>query len=127
MKKIIKFLFKKYRREFDSFYIEDMFGNIPREVTDNALKFMLTGKKDLDRWIRWQAYVCQRKLIEIKTGGIYISTLVILKTLSTALARMETEKRLFPPDELEEVTTILDELKNVDEFEKGRPKEQDKK
>ena len=118
MKIILRWIFNKYRSDFDTFYVEDMFGEIPREVSENALNFMLTGKKQLDKFFRWNAYIIQKKLLRVnKHSESYLGGLVFIQTLDTALARMDTEKRLFPADEtIPKEQKVEDALAGVDEF-----------
>src|SRR5258708_34712091 len=118
MKNILCWIFKKYRREFDDLYIYDMFGEIPPEVTEGTLRFLLTGKKQLDRWLRWEAYVLQRKMQQpLKRAEGYVGGLVFIQALVTMMNRMETEKRLFPSEgKVPVVNDVAKDLAGVDEF-----------
>lgn len=122
MRYFLKVLFKKYRRTFDDFFIEDLIGDIPPEVSEGTLKFLATGKRQLDRWMRWEAYVLQRKLQQAtKHSEAYFGGLVFIQALATMLTRMENEKRLFPDDTKTIAQNDVEkDIAGVDEFFKGR-------
>ena len=118
MKKLVRWLFKHRRKEMEDLFIEDLIGDVPKEVSENALHFLVSGKKQLDPWLRWEAYVLQRKMIRpLKGSEGYVGALVFIQTLATIMNRLEQTKRLFPVDEHGVPKNTAEEsLRGVDEF-----------
>ena len=126
MKTILRFLFNKYRRQFDDLFIEDLIGEIPPEVSEGTLKFLTTGKKQLDRWMRWEAYVLQRKMQQpIKHSEAYFGGLVFIQALATMLNRMEQTGKLFSDDVKVNVKHDVEkDIAGVDEFFQNKGREE---
>ena len=119
-KKILLWLFNKNRTQFEDFFIQDVFGDVPTELTENSMKFLLSGGTAFDKWMRVSSYSLQRKLKQPAkdNGAVYIGGLIFFKTLDIMISRLETGKRLLP---IEETTVtpqvdVKDDLAGVDAF-----------
>ena len=120
MKKILRFLFNRYRSTFEDLFIEDIFGDIPPQLTENAMKFLLGGGTSFNKWMRLNSYNLQRKLQQSlkDNGSVYIGGLIFFKTLDTMIARLSMGQSITPVDEPPASSQIDLEQANrgVDEF-----------
>lgn len=117
MKHIIRWFFRKYPKEFEDVFISDLFGDIPKEVMDDSLRVLNTGRKELDRFFRWNAFVLQRKIQQpLRHAESYIGGLVFIKTLATILDRASSPKEKTDMEPIEEPKRLDDALAGVDSF-----------
>jgi len=67
---------------------EDMFGNIPKDVSEPSLEFLGNGKETLDRFFAINAYQLQRSAINNpKQSDIYTGMLIYIKSLMITIKR----------------------------------------
>jgi hypothetical protein len=119
-KKFLKWVFGKYRVDIEDVFISDMFGDVPADLTENSLKFLLSGGTNFDKWMRVSSYALQRKLQQPNkdVGSVAVAGLIFFKTLAIMMSRLEQGKKLLPVDE-QAITAQQDlekDLRGVDEF-----------
>jgi hypothetical protein len=62
--------------------VEEMFGRIPKDTNDEAYKYLAKGKNILDPWLRWNAYLIQRKHASVdQKPDVLLGYLVFIKAL----------------------------------------------
>lgn len=89
-KQIAKWLYNRYRSEFQEVMVEDTFvTTIPKTVTDNAILFLSKNRKFLEPWIVFQSYTMQRRFVAVdkRNADVWLGCLFMLKVLYLAIAR----------------------------------------
>lgn len=126
MKTLLRWLFKKYRQDFDTLYIEDLFGDVPKEVSEDTLRVLHKGKREFERFARWSAYLLQKKMIQpVRHAESYVGGLVFIQTMLTILNRFDHEKRIMADDVVVEATPDLAKaMEGVDDFFKRSGKQE---
>lgn len=83
MKKIIlKFVFRKYRKDIEEIFVQDMIAGIPKEVTDVATTFLYSAKNKMEKWLLYQSYILTRKCAsDFKNATFYYGMLTQIKFL----------------------------------------------
>jgi len=121
MKKfLLNFVFRHYRTDIEDRFIDDVFGEVPKELTENSLKFLLSGGTSFDRWMRVSSYALQRKLKQPnkEVGQVATAGLIFFKTLDVMMSRLQAGQKLAPIEEsmVEPKQNVEDDLRGVDEF-----------
>jgi hypothetical protein len=87
IKHIIRFFVKKFPEETSSVFCEDFLTNIPKEVSDPSITLLVSQKEQLEKWLRYEAYlVIRRATINIKHADYYNGVLTSIKTLLALVA-----------------------------------------
>lgn len=60
MKRFLRFIFKKYRKTFDGFYVEETVGNVPNDVTIPSIDFLRRAGKGFEKLLLWQMYIAHK-------------------------------------------------------------------
>lgn len=87
MKHIRRVMFEANRQEFYEFAIKDLYGDIPKKISDPGLRVMQDQKDKFDDWLKWQAFVLQQRMMH-KPGEaqLIMGMLVQIKMLSFMLS-----------------------------------------
>lgn len=120
MKKLIKYLYKKYPIFFAELFTESFLETVPKEVKDPALYLLKEQKNQLERWIVYTVWQIQRKAMgDLKHADFHLGVLTSLKILLTLI---RTEREPVKRVEVEEKTNTLLEkaLEGVKFFVKGK-------
>lgn len=64
MKFLIKYLLKFHREIVLNEVVHDYFGEIPNKVTDPAITILDEKKQAIARWIQYQAFHLQRRMVQ---------------------------------------------------------------
>lgn len=116
----IRWMFNKYRKQFEDLFIADVFDEVPHDLTQNSMQFLLSGGTNFDRWMRISSYVLQRKLEQPRKegSGTFVGGLIFFQTLNIMMSRLQHGKIMQSPEEVEIIPDVdLDKsLEGVDEF-----------
>lgn len=63
MRHLLRYLFKTYRQFFYDLILEDLYGQIPKNISDPGISVLAADRAKVDRWLMWQALVLQRRLL----------------------------------------------------------------
>jgi hypothetical protein len=79
---IIRFFVKKFPEETASIFCEDFLTNIPKEVSDPSITLLVTQKEQIEKWLRYEAYlIIRRATITPKHADYYTGVLTAIKTI----------------------------------------------
>lgn len=85
--KLLRFLFKTNKKFFLDLTLEDLYGQIPKQVSDPGIAVLLEQKSKFDRLFMWQAYVLQRRMVfNPKEGEMLMGMLIQIKMFSHMIA-----------------------------------------
>lgn len=101
MKTLLKLLFRFHRETLSEFLVSDFFGDIPAKVTNNAVAILSEKRNQVDKWMAFQAFHLQRRLIrDPKNGLVIYGMLLQLQIMQTMLSsgpiKPEAEEDLLP-------------------------------
>ena len=113
---MLRWLFNRYRDKFVDFFIEELIGPIPKEVSDDSIKFLANGKERMEMWLRWQSFVIQRKAASNpKDSEVYRGVLIHIKLLLMILDRVHSSPRE-GVGSARKVEEAVEDLSAVDKF-----------
>lgn len=99
----LKFLYKRYRRYFYSFFVEEMIGDIPESISEPSLTFLANGRDKLTRWAYYWVHLIQARIVtdpkEIATQQGMILMLKIFINLVKRQPLPRAEERGEPEEE----------------------------
>ena len=117
---LVNLVFKRYRTEVEDRFVADMFSEVPTELTENSMKFLLSGGTQFDRWMRMSSYALQRKLEQPnrEVGRVAMAGLIFFKTLNVMIGRLSLGQKILPVEEsvAEAANDVAKDLAGVDEF-----------
>jgi hypothetical protein len=58
----LKWLYLTNPRIFQDFMVEDLIGQIPKDIREPAVGFLSRGKDVMTRYLLYQAYIIQRRV-----------------------------------------------------------------
>lgn len=117
---LLKFLYLRYTKVFQDFMVEDLIGQIPKDIREPSIAFLGKGRDVLTRYYLYQAYIIQRRAVaDIANAERFHGMLVIIKFFM-ALAEgsqvreitetpVEEEKKEDPIDMLSEFMSGMKE------------------
>ena len=87
MNKNLRKTFEKNKKQFFEFALDDLYGQVPSKVSDPGLRVLQEQREKVDRWLMWQAYVLQRRMLyNPKEAPLLMGMLLQIKILSFALS-----------------------------------------
>ncbi len=113
---MIRFFVKKFPEETSSVFCEDFLTHIPKEVSDPSITLLVSQKEQLEKWLRYEAYlVVRRATTTPKHADYYTGVLTAIKTL-LALISVKAKGRNVIKDFGE--TINIEEYKKLEELRK---------
>lgn len=83
----LRYLYARYPKMFQDFMVEDLIGQIPKDVREPSVAFLAKGRETLTRYFLYQSYSIQRRAVaDINNAERFHGMLVFMKFL---LALME--------------------------------------
>lgn len=123
LNKILKFLYNKYEKQFQDFFVESLIGYIPKDVNEPAIDFLKQGSERLEKWLLYQSYYLNRKAInDLKNAERYQGMLLNIKFLLIVSAQKRKQKQYVK----EEKKESIDPMKGVETFLKGEKLQEEK-
>ncbi len=118
MKKVLRIVYNRYKRIFYELFVEEFIGEMPKEVSEPAMNFLMGSREKMEKWIFYQAYWVQRRGvsegINRRKDEIYMGMMVYLKMLLVicSLAKPKSKKE---EQELSESVKEITKVVNIDE------------
>lgn len=123
---MLRLVYKMFKTKIWELVVEDMFGNIPKDVSEPSLEFLGNGKDTLERFFAINAYQLQRAAINNpKQSDIYTGMLIYIKSLMITVKRAPTTREKInikkTPDEglsmVDRVNSFIEKGKNFNKKE----------
>lgn len=93
VKLLSRYLFKKHRRWFEDYLLEDMIGYIPPSVNEPGAEFLANSGDKLTKWLLWQSHIIQKKQVsEPHNAEIFRGMLLQIKILLIAASNHSRPK-----------------------------------
>lgn len=115
--RFLRFLFKKYRKQFDAFYIEETVGSVPADVLIPSIDFLRRAGKGFEKLLLYQMYFAHKNWADQpKRQEFYEGVLFNIRFWHKFVSAYKEEpiKRVEPKIEAE-----TDPFVGVEEFAKG--------
>jgi hypothetical protein len=61
MKKILRFVYARYKQTFYDLLVEDLLLDVPQRVTDTGLSLVAEKREQVIKWLYWQAHALSRR------------------------------------------------------------------
>ncbi len=91
----LKFLYLSNPKLFADFMVEDLIGQIPKDVREPSVAFLAKGKDVLTRYFLFQAYILQRRSVaDIDNAQRFHGMLVFIKFMMSLLEGAQTREPL---------------------------------
>jgi len=104
MKKLLKFIYKRYEKEFNDFLVEDFYERIPLKVQEPAIAILAEKQQRVQQWLRWQAFILQRRIAQnSKEVDVIFGMLLQVKILMKMVAIGDA-----PPEEAPDTISIAE-------------------
>jgi hypothetical protein len=112
-------VYEEHKHTLELLMVKDFIGQIPKEINEPALKIFESQAEMFEKWILWQSYYVNRKVINDPVKiGFYNGMMVYLKVLHT-IARVN-KKDYTAPKKVEskevEIPWIDKALQGISEF-----------
>lgn len=115
-KKILNWIFSKYREEFYDFVVETFIGQVPDIDREPVLDWLADKKVLFERFLSIQAYYIQRaRIYSKKSPDFYDGALMIIKAFLVAVNRKVQSRTPVVPG-IDKATETQEELKKVSSF-----------
>lgn len=97
---MLKIVYKLFKKRFIELMVEDMFGSIPKDLSEPALDFLANGKETLEKFFTLEIYKIQRKMVhDHKNSDVYLGMMIIIKALTVAITgRKSVAEKIKPID-----------------------------
>lgn len=123
MKKLISHLYKLYPRIFHELVVQDLVGQIPKPIHDNAIAVFEERRDSLVKWFLYQSYLLQRRAVaDVKKADFYLGMLTNIKVYLTLLDSGDVKPK---EKEIKKVTPkpdMANEINAVEKFKKALKK-----
>lgn len=129
-KQSIEELFEQRKELFESLFIKDFIGYIPKEITEPALKIFEEHGEMFQRWVMWQSYYVNRKALHDQQRlQVYDGMMIYLKVIY--LMAEANKKKWVPPKRTTtssepEIPWLDKALQDVNFFKENHGKTKDK-
>lgn len=83
-KRVFRWLYRRYSKIFQEIIVEDTFVlDVPKPVTDSAMKFLASNRRLMEPWLTWQAYQFQRRYVSVdkSNADVWLGCLFMTKVL----------------------------------------------
>lgn len=113
---ILRLIYLSFRREFEDLLVEDLIGIIPSDVREPAISFLRSGKKQLTRWLMFNAYHLQRRSVTDKRNaeqfhGMLIFTKFLMSMVNDGASdAMEAEPVFSVPEQKKDPSAGLSDF-----------------
>jgi hypothetical protein len=102
---------------FQDFLVEDLIGQIPKDVREPSVAFLAKGRDTLTRYFLYQAYAIQRRAVaDIGNAERFHGMLVFMKFLLSLIEGTATPEPMIMSSTEEKKENPLDK---VEEFSRG--------
>lgn len=91
----LRFLYFRYKKQFESFFVEDFLYEVPKDIREPAMTFLSQGKERLEKWGLFQAHMIQTRItaepamIEVHKGMLMMLKLLLTHT-QAPVRKLET-------------------------------------
>jgi len=108
----LKFLYLRNTRMFQDFLVEDLIGQIPKDVREPSVAFLAKGKDVLTRYFLFQSYAIQRRAIaDIANAERFHGMLVFMKFLLSLVEGSSVREPMVTVGEAEAKEDPLEKVK----------------
>lgn len=123
MKKLISYLYKLYPRIFHELVVQDLVGQIPKPIHDNAIAVFEERRDSLVKWFLYQSYLLQRRAVaDVKKADFYLGMLTNIKVYLTLLDSGGVKPKEKEVKKITPKPDISGEIASVEKFRKGLKK-----
>lgn len=116
---LLKLIYLRYPKFFQDFMVEDMIGQIPKDVREPSVAFLARSRDTLTRFFLFQSYSIQRRAVaDIGNAERFHGMLVYMKfliSLMESAPTTKTEEKMVVEEDKEDplagVTAFLDGMR----------------
>lgn len=105
MRPLLRAIYRRYPHVFQDFLVEDLVGNIPKDVVEPSVAFLGRGKDVLTRFFLFQAYFVQRRSVsDVSNADRYHGMLIFIKYMLAIISEnqpRETFESVMPQADTE--------------------------
>ncbi len=116
--KFLRFIYKKYPKEFSELMVENFYGEIPSSVREPSIEFLSNARGPLEKFFTIQAYQIQRRSIQdTKNSMFYSGMLAHIRSLLSIIQKsrpiiFETEMPEVEKDPIDKVNNFVKAYKD---------------
>lgn len=119
-KKHLENLYEKHKEFFESLFIKDFIGYIPKDVNEPALKIFEEHAELFQRWVLWQSYYINRKALHDpihipKYDGMMIYLKVLHVMAEANKKSMPVQKQSMPKVEKPWLDSVMEDLQDINQ------------
>ena len=111
-------VYEENKKYFETLFVKDFIGYIPKEVNEPALKAFENNGDAIEKWILWQSWYINRKALNEPVKILFYSGMMVyLKVLYTLANANKKIPTVYVPREEKVEQSFLDKaLSGVDDF-----------
>lgn len=118
---MLRFIFKRYRTQFENFFVEELIGDAPADVKAPVFDLLKQQRDPFMKWLVWNSWNIQKRMANDENRDVLRGVLLFIRVLMS-IAGKESIVHEAPKDEKK-----LDPMTGIEKFKEMRKQQQEAK